>query len=169
MIIMFLTNFEIIDICKFYKIKLNGVFMKDELNFIKKDGNYVINLDNSYNNGTHWVALIVNGNDNFYFDSFGCIPPSEVENFINNNKNTKIKYAYNNWICQDLKSSNCGFFCIGLFMYLKKHNKNKDLYKTSNNFINIFYDETLMNDTILQLFFNNTTKINNIVSKKLLL
>jgi hypothetical protein len=54
-------------------------------------------------------------------------------------------------------------------MYLKKYNKNKDLYKTSNNFINIFYDETLMNDTILQLFFNNTTKINNIVSKKLLL
>jgi hypothetical protein len=166
---MFLTNFEIIDLCKFYKIPLIGVYMKDELNFIKKNGNYVINLDSSHSNGTHWVALVINGKNNFYFDSFGCVPPTEVEMFINNPfTRTKIKYAYNNWICQDLMSTNCGFFCIGLFIYLQQHKQNKDLFKSSNDFINMFYDETKMNDSVLQLFFRNI-KQNNIVSKKLLL
>lgn len=157
---MFLTNFEIIKICKYHNLPIIGVFMKDELNFIKKDGNYIINLDSSYNNGTHWVCLVVNGNRNFYFDSFGCVPPTEVVNFINN------KYAFNNWIIQDLKSSNCGFFCIGLFLHLKANNK--DIYKSSNDYINIFYDETLMNDTILQLYFKKYN-LNKIIINKLLL
>jgi len=160
---MFLTNFEIIDICKFYKVPLIGVFMKDELNFIKRDGYYVINLDSSVNNGSHWVCLVVKGNDNFYFDSFGCVCPTEVLNFINS------KYAFNNWICQDLKSSNCGFFCIGLLIYLKKDKQS--IFKSANDYINMFYDETKINDTVLQNFFTNftTKKINDIVKIKLLL
>ena len=161
---VFLTNFELIEICKFYKLPLVGVYMKDELNFIKKNGYYIINLDSSVNNGSHWVALVINNNDNFYFDSFGCVPPTEVEIFINNN--AKVKYGFNNWICQDLKSSNCGFYCVGLFIYLKQHKKN--IFKSANDFINIFYDETLLNDTVLQIFFTNL-KTNDIVKNKLLL
>ena len=39
-----------------------------------KDGEYIINLDEYCDIGTHWVALWVNNNNNnsaIYFDSFG--------------------------------------------------------------------------------------------------
>ena len=32
---------------------------------------YVINLDDYFDIGTHWVALYVHNNDVTYFDSFG--------------------------------------------------------------------------------------------------
>ena len=38
-----------------------------------RDGAYIINLDEHYDTGTHWVALYVQNNNNSftYFDSFG--------------------------------------------------------------------------------------------------
>ena len=78
---MFLTNFEIISLCKAYKVPLDGVYMKNELNLSKHDGNYVINLDSDDKQGSHWTALVIRGHDHLYFDSFGCVPPTEVETF----------------------------------------------------------------------------------------
>ena len=37
----------------------------------KKDGAYVINLDEYAGVGTDWIALFCNGNEIVYFDSFG--------------------------------------------------------------------------------------------------
>ena len=37
----------------------------------KKDGPYIINLDEYSDIGTHWVALWVDNNDVTYFNSFG--------------------------------------------------------------------------------------------------
>ena len=51
--------------------------MRDNLPKIK-DGDYVINLDECSDIGTHWVALYVN-----YFDSFGVEHiPKEIKAFI---------------------------------------------------------------------------------------
>ena len=36
-----------------------------------KDGACVINLDEYYDIGNHWVALYASNNDAIYFDSFG--------------------------------------------------------------------------------------------------
>ena len=51
-----LTNFEI---QKYHenKLKLNGVFSRDNLPKKVKDGAYVINLDEHKDTGTHWIAL----------------------------------------------------------------------------------------------------------------
>ena len=53
-----LTNFEI---QKYYKneSKFNGVCSRDNLLNKIKDGAYVINLGESSDIGTHWVALYV--------------------------------------------------------------------------------------------------------------
>ena len=53
-----LTNFEI---QKYYqnKPRFNGVYSRDNLTKIKNRA-YVINLDEYYDIGTHWVALYVN-------------------------------------------------------------------------------------------------------------
>ena len=63
-----LTNFEI---KKYYQSepKFNDVYSRNKLPE-KKDGTYVINLDQFKPIETHWIALYVNNNDVTYFDSF---------------------------------------------------------------------------------------------------
>ena len=78
-----LANFEI---QKYYQneLKFNGVCSRDNLNNKIKDGAYVINLNEYYDVGTHWVALYVNNNDVIYFDSFDVEHiPKEIKTFIN--------------------------------------------------------------------------------------
>ena len=76
------TNFEI---QKYYQNepRFNGVYSRDNLPKIK-DGAYVINLDDSSDIGTHWVALYAINNVT-YFDSFGVEHiPKEIRTFIGN-------------------------------------------------------------------------------------
>ena len=56
-----LTNFEIM---KYYenRPKFNGVNSRDTLPNKIKDGEYVINLDEYSDIGTHWIALYVKNN-----------------------------------------------------------------------------------------------------------
>ena len=49
-----LSNFDIDSIAKSLDIKIDGIFMKNEMNFERQNGNYIINLDDSGNDGTHW-------------------------------------------------------------------------------------------------------------------
>ena len=64
---------------KYYKNepKLNGVYSTDNIPDKIKDGAYVINLDECFDIGTHWIALCLNNNNNnnnddvIYFGSFG--------------------------------------------------------------------------------------------------
>ena len=59
----------------------------------KKDGAYVINLDEYADVGTYWIALFCNRNEIVYFDSFGVeYIPEEIKDFIEElpgNKNIK--------------------------------------------------------------------------------
>ena len=68
-----LSNSDLISICIKLKIKLVGVYMKDELNSDLKQGCYIINLQNHDENGSHWTAFIKDKNDIFYYNSFGVI------------------------------------------------------------------------------------------------
>ena len=46
----------------------------------KKDGPYVINLDEYADLGTHWVALFCNRSEIVYFDSFSVeLVPEEIK------------------------------------------------------------------------------------------
>ena len=51
-----LTNFEI---QKYYQneSRFNGVYFRDNLPNKIKDGAYVINIDQYFDFGTHWIAL----------------------------------------------------------------------------------------------------------------
>ena len=54
-----LTNFEIEAYCQ-NENRFNGVYSRDNLPDNRKDGAYIINLDEYSDVGTHWVALYVN-------------------------------------------------------------------------------------------------------------
>ena len=56
--------------------RFNGVCSRDNLHERistdkRKDGAYVVNLDEYSDIGTHWIALYVNSKTVTYFDSFG--------------------------------------------------------------------------------------------------
>lgn len=90
-----------------------GVFMKDALPTTPlRNEAAVINLDNSENPGTHWVAYKKKGEVIHYYDSFGDLkPPSRVLEYL---KGCKIFYNVNQ--DQDFSTSNCGQLCLK-FLY----------------------------------------------------
>jgi len=135
--------------------------MKDQLPLKIKDGNYIINLQSStQGDGTHWTALIIRNDTALYFDSFGAPPSTEIIDFVKKRKN--IHLAFNNEIIQDLKSSNCGYYCLALILYVK-HHASIPLVQSAENFTRLFADDTKKNDGILRHFFKEiiTTSTGN--------
>ena len=143
-----LSDMDIIHILKSQGIKINGIYMKDELPSKLKKGFYVINLQSSnIGNGTHWTALYYSSKHSFYFDPFGFLAPIEIEQKLN-------KYKYNDKQIQNLKSTACGFYCIAfiIFMYGRK---NMELDIGFKSFVDAFSTNTKENDKLLYNYLYN--------------
>jgi len=81
--------------------------MSDELN--KKASNnecMIINLDESKNEGTHWVSLFIKDITSYYFNSYGFPPTKEVQKYC-----TEPKF-YNSFQIQKVNEVICGHYCI---------------------------------------------------------
>ena len=91
------------------------------------DEAYVINFDDYFDIGTHWIALYTSKNNVTCFDSFRFEHiPKEIKTFINQSTivtNTFIMKAYD--------SITCGYFCIGFIDFMLAG-------KTLTNFTNLF-------------------------------
>lgn len=100
-----------------------GVFAKDEIKNIKVNKNqnfaFVLNLQNSYQSGSHWTAVYYDKDLPYveYYDSFGLEPPIELENLIK--KNIKKPINYNPFQHQDPFSVRCGYYSINYI--IKRH------------------------------------------------
>ena len=64
-----LSNFEIQKYQN--ESRFSSVYSRGNLSDEIRDGAYIINLNEYYDIGTHWIALYVLNNDVTYFDSFG--------------------------------------------------------------------------------------------------
>ena len=98
-----------------------------------------MNLDESSDIGTHWVALWVNNNNNATcFDSFGAEHiPKEIKAFINN------KNIINIFRIQAYDSIMCGYFCIGFIDFILAGKK-------LTNYTNLFFPyDFRKNDNII--------------------
>ena len=153
-----LSNFEISKITKQHNIKLNYVGYKDLIPAKKyKTFNGIINMDSSDPNdiggpsGTHWVSLIIRNNQSIYVDSFGCIEPLEIKEFVN--QNGLEHFGYNTTQIQDIKDDHCGYYCIALLLFIK-HNKG-ELYDVVDKFINLFDSNTKKNAKILRNYLTS--------------
>lgn len=68
----------------------------------------IVNLDDSINEGTHWVAYVKLKKYCEYFDSFGNLkPPKELIEYLNTNN---IYYNYDRY--QNFNAINCGHLCL---------------------------------------------------------
>ena len=136
---MSITNFDIIDLCKHLNIPLNQCCPKNMLMGKPKNGAYIINLNDKGQEGSHWVSFFVRNKHCVYFDSFGCICPPAVSQFL---IQSKIKTIYNVVDIQNLADSYCGYYCIAFFYFMNEH-KNPNLGLLLNNFTLMFN----LNDT----------------------
>ncbi len=133
-----LSNFDMLKILKSQNIKINGVYMKDELPSKLKEGFYIVNLasEKDKNGGTHWMSFYYTPNKSYYFDPYGELAPLEVNNKI-------TPYIYNMKQLQDYHSTACGYYCIAFIIYM---NKQKNKLNGFLKFINIFSFDTKEND-----------------------
>ena len=125
--------------------RFNGVYSRDILSRIK-DGEYIINLDECSDIGTHWVALHVQNNDVTYFDSFRKEHISKEINTFIGNKNIKTSI----FRIQAYDSIMCRYFCIGFIDFMLAG-------KTLTEFTNLFSPNNFKknDDIILNYFMSN--------------
>ena len=138
-----LTNFEIQKYQN--EPRFNSVYSRDNLPKIKGRA-YVINLDEYYDIGTHWVAGYVYNNDVTYFDSFGIEHIlKETKAFIGS-KNIKT----NIFRIQAYDSIMCECFCFGFIGFMLAG-------KTLTEFTNLFSPNNFKknDDIILNCFMSN--------------
>ena len=122
-----------------------GVYSRDNLSDKIKDEEYVVNLDEYSDIGTHWITLYVNNKTVTYFDSFGIEHiPKEVKKFIGNrNVITSICRI------QNYESIMCDYFCIAFINYIF-------MGKSLTDYTNLFSPNNFKkNDDIISAYFLN--------------
>ena len=140
-----LSNFEIIDLIKDMKLDYHfgGIHSKDQLpKELIREKFYIVNLEDSdgENGGTHWTVFYYNKPlTSKYFDSYGFVPPIDVENRIK-------EYIFNDKEIQDFDSSACGYYCLAFIKFLFNKDNKQEAFKT---FLKLFKLQTLKNDKIL--------------------
>ena len=156
-----LSDLDIIDIKEKIDLKpLIFVGTKDMIKLVKdyKNKFFIINLDNSFENGgsggSHWVALSTFKDYPIYFDSYAVYPPLEVEKFI---KQKYKKFYYWNSQIQGIRASYCGWICIMFLNVLYKDFilKNKTFFEFVNYFESLFdIDEQTKNYYVVNKYFS---------------
>ena len=143
-----LSNIDIEDLCKRYNIKFDGLYNRDNIPNNLSKGYYVLNMDKESGDGTHWVSWFENNDDkiNIYFDSFGFVPPELLDGLLKT-------YIYNSKEIQDIDSSSCGWFCVAFMFCLQNYPDNE--VKNFERFVNMFGDNTEVNEKTLELFFES--------------
>lgn len=140
-----LSNIDIEEICGHLGIKLNGIYMRDQMTSDLRNGNYIINLDSSTGSGTHWCCFVKSGRSIYYMDSFGVVPPQEQVEIFHINQD---KVFYNDEQMQHIKSVVCGFYCIAFFLFLK-HTPGSIQNKTKK-FADLFGSDYRANDELIK-------------------
>src|SRR5271167_4346147 len=110
------TNSDLDSFAKNLKIKyFRGIFMNDELpKKIKTNESGIVNLQDSDENGSHWICYFKKGKLKYYFDSYGLDPSNEVLNYL---KQPIISSTYQ---IQKMGSAMCGQYCLYMLYYLGK-------------------------------------------------
>ena len=104
-----------------------GVFPIDLLpDVLKPQQVYILNLDTSKEEGSHWVCLQTIGAPDTitYFDSFGSPPPLEIiPKLLRNGKNI----VYSDIAVQSILSQYCGYHCLMVTLLMERNFTLKDI------------------------------------------
>ena len=79
---------------------------------------YILNYDNSYQGGSHWVGLFIDKSGMKYFDSFGVPPMQPV---IDLSTKFNIPLVWNTEIIQPFGSVCCGELASAFIVLMEKN------------------------------------------------
>ena len=129
---MGLSNFDILKLVRDLNIpNFKGPFMRDQLPTkpeYKECG--IVNFNTSAEPGSHWVAYYKNGDKRIYFDSYGQIPPTELQKYLKTQKefqNNEPVIERNTDIVQKPNTKVCGQLCIYILDQLSKGAQYQDI------------------------------------------
>lgn len=150
------TNTELQHKAMRLKIPLRYIGSKDVIKIPSVQGAYIINMQDdrdsngNYNFGSHWVCFYIEKGKAVYFDSFGLMPPADVQLFL---KNVRPMIISSKQI-QNLKSGHCGSYCLS-FLHYMSHHKKMPLRTRLYNFLNMWNDDVTKNLSILKKYLKS--------------
>jgi hypothetical protein len=137
------------------KHKFRGIFSADQIPSVLLEGAYIVNTDESWLPGKHWVSFYKEGGKVEYFDSYGFKPLSKFENALGENLH------YNAEQIQSYFTTVCGQHCI---YFLHERCSNKSMIEI----INQFTENHLQNDIRVNNIINRWYHLNlNLIDEKL--
>ena len=110
-----LTNFDLLDYAKQLNIPyFKGVFMRDTLpRKPNKIECAIVNLNTSVQKGSHWTCYFKKGQLLIYFDSFGQVTPTEIQDYLKSKNEKGLPLIQRNTdIVQAVNSVLCGHLCL---------------------------------------------------------
>jgi hypothetical protein len=116
-----LSNFDLMDLAQRMDIPLVGVYSKDKLPKQKIKGLFIVNIGDFHTGGSHWCCFSTVPRSVYYYDSYGAVPPIEVDYYIKATTGLK-RYTINKIQTQSLGATYCGWFCIAC-LYCMMHTK----------------------------------------------
>ena len=132
------TNVDLERYAHYFGLPLVGIYSRDTLPTIIRDGYYILNTDYEAGEGKHWLCFGIEKNNSicWYFDSLAEKMLPEVYKFLHN---PSRPIYYNKKRIQDDNSHYCGFACIQFanLMYSMKHS-NMTIEKKMNTILNLF-------------------------------
>lgn len=154
-----MTNIDLEERAKEIGIPLVGVFSKDQLPPIRRNGGYIINLQDANDEngkplpGTHWTAFYIEGAGRcptaVYFDSFGVIAPAAVQHYLKPYR----PWLYSQKQIQNIRSTICGYYALYFIWFMHRHrHKIPDLNKRFLAFLRLFSNDPEKNKTILERY-----------------
>jgi len=114
---------------KLFGVKFKGVFPSDKIPKLNDLSPYcILNLDNSKQSGSHWIALakLNDKNDTLVYDSFGRDYKKIIPN-LNYSGNGRIKNTDRDSE-QNVLQTDCGARCIAFLMVFHRHGYNMAKY-----------------------------------------
>ena len=146
-----MSNFDLIEWCKYLKIPIKNVLSRDQtVQHNHKLALFIYNLEPSYLRGSHWIATYVKDNVINYFDSFGMMPFQEM---VDHAKRENVTLLHQNQQLQNLYTSTCGYFCL---YFLNEMNKGIDYF----DLLQVFKQDTNYNEKFIEKYFKRLEKKN---------
>ena len=136
-----ITNFDIQNWVEYLRLNnFGGVISRDQVIDSVPQHSYVINLNESDEPGSHWVAMFFGSDLVLYFDSFGLAPPQELLTLCEKHG---INYAYNNAQYQALTSVLCGYYCLFFLNEISKRLRSPEISKNLHQSLYTVFNEAL--------------------------
>lgn len=100
--------------------KFAGVIMKDEVKKLTIHDKmfFIVNYDTSKQSGSHWVAVVKQGDNVYHFGSYGVPPLREIKARF-----SQFNVYYNDRPVQLQGTAICGHLCLAFIEFMLKEKK----------------------------------------------